>query len=150
METNVLQSLGASRGPDQLTRSLWSPTRLQLHNNLGMRAAFRKRSQDSLQDASFRTRAQRQAEIHPATIGMDPASRKRSLSKRTLPGHFALGEQAGQLTQKVPPSPQLDQLDLDQLRADIAHLKEMMQELAGKSFSKRMAATTPTTTTTTT
>ena len=107
-------------------------------------------------------RAQRQAESDPSRIA--PASRKRSLSKRTLLGHFALGEQAGQLPRHVPPSPQLTQLDLVQLRADMAHLKEMMQELAGKSFSKRMAdntnnnnnnnnnnnTTTTTTTTTTT
>ena len=115
------------------------------HNhNLGIRKAWRNRSsKQSLQDASFRSRAQRRAENHPATIGTVPAYKsRRSLSERPLLGHFALEEQTGQLGRNVPPSPQLTQLDLVQLRADMAHLKEMMQEFAGKIFSKRMADNT--------
>ena len=58
-ETNVLQSLGAPRGPIILPGPSEAPPGLQLHNhNLGG-VAYRKHSHRSLQDASFR--AQRQS-----------------------------------------------------------------------------------------
>ena len=123
---------------------------LHQHNhNLGG-AAFRKRSRNSLQDASFRHRAQKQVVSFPTPIGIAPTlQEKRSLSERPLLGHLALGEQTGQLPEHVPPSPQLEQLDLvsawacshefSQLRAEIATLQETVRQLAGHSFSKKMA-----------
>ena len=91
--------------------------------------AYRKHSHRSLQEASFH--AQRQVESLPTWMAPTLQRRKRSLSKRTLLGHFALGEQAGQLPRHVPPSPQLDLVsawvcghELSQLRAEIATLQE--------------------------
>ena len=136
-ETIPLQSLGAPGGPKNLPGSSEAPPSLQLpQNNIGMRAAYRKRSQKSLQDAGFR--AQKQAESFPDVDGIAPASKRRSLSEQPLLGHFALEERTRHKLQHVPP-PQLEQLDLVQLRAEIAHLQKIVQQLAGQSFSKKKA-----------
>ena len=80
---------------------------------------------------------------------LPPCKKERSLSERPLLEHLALGEQTGQLPEHVPPSPQLEQLDLvsawacshelSQLRAEIATLQETVRHLAGQSFSKKKA-----------
>ena len=128
-KTIPVESLRASGCVNPYTADARSS--FHLHNNLGkMRAACSgRRSHISLQKASL---AQKQVESLPTTIGFAPTlDEERSLSERPR------REEARQL-QQVPPSPQL-QLDLVQLRAEIAHLKEMMHELAGQSFSKKMA-----------
>ena len=114
-------------------------SRLQLqHNNLGRGAAYRKRSRNSLQEASFRP--QKLAVSFPDLDGIAPASKdRRSLSELPPPGHFALEEQTRHKLQHVPPPTQLVQLDLVQLRAEIACLKEIVQELARQTFSKHKA-----------
>ena len=137
-ETIPLQCLGAPGGPKNLPGSSEAPPSLQLpQDNIGMRAAYRKRSQKSLRDASFR--AQKQAESFPNLDGIAPASRRRSLSELPPLGHFALEEQTRQKLQHVPPPTQLEQLDLAQLRAEVAHLQKIVQQLAGQSFSKQKA-----------
>ena len=129
-ETFPVHDLGATGCENPFTAD--ARPSLHTHNtNLGkMRAACSgRRSHISLQKASL---AQKQVESLPTTIGFAPTlNEERSLSERPR------REGARQL-QHVPPSPQL-QLDLVQLRAEIAHLKEMMQELAGQSFRKKMA-----------
>ena len=139
-KTIPVESLGASGCVNPCTADARSS--FHLHNNLGKKraACSGRRSHKSLQRASF---AQRREGSFPAIIGIAPTQREQeSLFERPLLGHFALGEQAGQLHRKVPPSPQLMQLDLVQLRAEVAHLKEIVLELARQSFGKHKADNT--------
>ena len=139
-ETIPVQSLGASGRAKSSPSTVDAHSSLHLQdNNLGrMRAAcLDMRSHKSLQKASL---AQKQVESFPTTIGIAPTLKeKRSLFELPPPKHFAFEEQARQLPEHVPPPTQLMQLDLVQLRAEIAHLKEIVQELARQSFSKHKA-----------
>ena len=148
-KTSPVHSLRATDRAKISPGTIDARSSLHQHNhNLGG-AAFRKRSRNSLQDASFRHSAQKQVVSFPTPIGIAPTlQEERSLSVRPLLGHLALGEQTGQLPEHVPPSPQLEQLDLvsawacshglSQLRAEIATLQETVRQLAGHSFSKKM------------
>ena len=150
-ETIPVHSLRATGHAKTLPGMTDARSSLHHHNNNLGGVAFRKHSRNSLQDAGFRIRAQKQVESFPTRIA-PTLQKKRSLSERTLLGHLALGEQTGQLLEHVPPSPQLEQLDLvsawacshelSQLRAEIATLQETVRQLAGQSFSKKMAENT--------
>ena len=87
--------------------------------------------------ASFHRQVQDLAESLPS-YRLAPASptRKTSLSEKTSPKHFALEEETRHKLQHVPPPPSLTLYSLE-LRLHIC--KKIVQQLAGKSFSKQKA-----------
>ena len=139
-ETSPLQSLGATEGPTTLPGSFDArPSLQQPQHNLGDKigGAYRKHSKRTLQWKS--SRAQKQAESFPTTIGIAPASKdRRSLSELPPLGQLALEERTRHKLQHVPPPTQLSQ-ELSQLRAEIANLQKTVRQLARMSFSKQMA-----------
>ena len=68
------------------------------------------------------------AESFPTNIGIVPAKTRRSFAEKTLPKHFAFGEQTSKLTHHDPPSPQLCHV-VTQLRAEVCNLQSVVRQL---------------------
>ena len=85
-----------------------------------------KPSLGSLHRKSFK--AQRMTESFPTTIGIAPVKTSRSFAEKTLPKHFAFGEQTSKLTKHDPPSPQLCHV-VTQLRAEVCNLQSVVRQL---------------------
>ena len=130
-----MQAVGATARPTNLPGPGEARPSLHQPRSKGRGAYTGKPSRGSLHRASFHRQVQEQAVIFPDDR-IDPASGLLSLSEKAPPRHFALEEET---KQKFYPEHPPTQLDLVQLRAEIAHLHEIVQQLAGKSFSKQRA-----------
>ena len=131
-ETNVLQSLGAPRGPTNLPGPSDAPPGLQLHHQ-------QPRNESSLSGSALIGIACRmqalglelrgKTESGPTTIGIAPAteSKKKFVQANSSLGTLPLESKLDSFPRDVPPSPQLDLVsawacdhELSQLRAEIA------------------------------